>query len=672
MNNPKISVIIPIYNVEDYLEETLNSLLNQTIIDDIEVLMIDDGSADNSRYIIEKYALDHDNFHAFHKENGGSGVARNFGMERANGEYICFLDPDDLIASDGYEKLYDLALKNGSDIVTSNFTKFARYNSWRDILSKRAFGDLDSVVDCTTLSEMHSLIWDTTSWNKLYRKEFLDRHKILFPDKNIVYQDIPFTLRAYILAERISIYPDIFYYWRVRRSRNLSRTQQIAKMKNFNDRLESLSICMDILDREGVGDSLKNDLYVKFLNHDLFLFLKRYHLYPDDSAAPLLGKIKDLLAIMPNEIRNDLNSVKKIVYRMVENNDIDGLNYISGLNGDLMKNPHVPPELDAEYVGCIDFIEDARDEDLIVKKPELADYDEDNIYFEFTESINYLTDDHIHKTKATLVDADGNEHPLDVKDNVMTLPVGLIKDKGHSNIRMEYIAEEFVKESYLQNSKRQVISYPGFDVEIGTESNRIFCIDARLTNGNEITIDEISFEDGILKFRGRSMENIKQVYLENVVTFERFYYPAVCDEDDEGFAMEFSIPHTDILKYPVDKWEIRPDSTFKSMRIPRKFEFYTSFNKILILNARNKILIENDLYNKFDKLTEYYDEIYRLNNVRRDLIRENKQLMRENKRLNKKNVRLEKRNEDLNDLVEAYKSRFVVRMADKSKNMIKK
>ena len=82
MNGPKISIIIPIYNVEDYIEETLDSLLNQTIIDDIEVLMIDDGSTDNSRYIIEKYALDYDNFHAFHKENGGQGVARNFGTNK--------------------------------------------------------------------------------------------------------------------------------------------------------------------------------------------------------------------------------------------------------------------------------------------------------------------------------------------------------------------------------------------------------------------------------------------------------------------------------------------------------------------------------------------------------------------------------------------------------------
>ena len=81
MSNPKISVIVPVYNVEDYLEDALDSIVNQTF-NDIEVLMIDDGSTDNSRYIIEKYALDYDNFYAFHKENEGLPITRNYGLIR--------------------------------------------------------------------------------------------------------------------------------------------------------------------------------------------------------------------------------------------------------------------------------------------------------------------------------------------------------------------------------------------------------------------------------------------------------------------------------------------------------------------------------------------------------------------------------------------------------------
>ena len=128
MENPKVSVIIPIYNVEDYLEDTLNNLLNQTFINNMEVIMVDDGSTDNSRYIIEKYALDYDNFHAFHKENEGPSVARNYGLDRAKGEYVHFLDADDSVVDNGYEKLYNIAIENDSDIVTAPVIRLKRYN----------------------------------------------------------------------------------------------------------------------------------------------------------------------------------------------------------------------------------------------------------------------------------------------------------------------------------------------------------------------------------------------------------------------------------------------------------------------------------------------------------------------------------------------------------------
>ena len=103
--NPKISVIMPVFNVEDYLEEALDCILNQTFIENMEVLMIDDGSTDNSRYIVEKYALDHDNFHAFHKENEGAAPTRNLGIEMAKGDYINFFDADDYLTDDWYERL---------------------------------------------------------------------------------------------------------------------------------------------------------------------------------------------------------------------------------------------------------------------------------------------------------------------------------------------------------------------------------------------------------------------------------------------------------------------------------------------------------------------------------------------------------------------------------------
>ena len=121
MFQPKISVIIPVYNTGEYLEETLMSVLQQTMINDIEVLMIDDGSTDDSKYIIEKYALDFDNFHAFHKENKGQGVARNYGINIAKGEYVHFMDPDDYLDLRCMETLYNTIERNSYDCVSMNF-----------------------------------------------------------------------------------------------------------------------------------------------------------------------------------------------------------------------------------------------------------------------------------------------------------------------------------------------------------------------------------------------------------------------------------------------------------------------------------------------------------------------------------------------------------------------
>ena len=216
MENPKISVIMPIYNTEYYLEETLISLASQTIIDDLEVIMVDDGATDESRYIIEKYALDYDNFHAYHKENEGQGITRNYGLSLAKGEYTIFLDSDDYLPRDAYETLYELALKTGSDIVVGNVLRFALYNVWEDNLFKNSFFGMNEVIEKTTLNEMPSLLWDTVTWNKLYKTEFLRKNNIKFPDKKISFQDIPFSLKAYILAESISITPVITNYWRLR------------------------------------------------------------------------------------------------------------------------------------------------------------------------------------------------------------------------------------------------------------------------------------------------------------------------------------------------------------------------------------------------------------------------------------------------------------------------
>ena len=111
MENLKFSVILPVYNVAPFLEECLQSLINQSY-SNLEILCVNDGSPDNSLEILQKYAALDARIKVFDRENQGSGRSRNFGIEQSSGDYLSFIDPDDWIDRDMYKKLYDLLLKN--------------------------------------------------------------------------------------------------------------------------------------------------------------------------------------------------------------------------------------------------------------------------------------------------------------------------------------------------------------------------------------------------------------------------------------------------------------------------------------------------------------------------------------------------------------------------------
>ena len=125
MMNPKISVIIPVYNVENYLEETLNNITNQTFFENTEVLLVDDGSTDNSGHIVDKYASDYDNIYAFHKVNEGQCVARNFALSHVKGEYIHFKSGDSIQLIDNINYMYLGGYSTDNGITWTGFSNKA-------------------------------------------------------------------------------------------------------------------------------------------------------------------------------------------------------------------------------------------------------------------------------------------------------------------------------------------------------------------------------------------------------------------------------------------------------------------------------------------------------------------------------------------------------------------
>lgn len=654
MNYPKISVIIPIYNNEDYLEETLNSLVNQSIFQEIEVIMIDDGSNDYSRYISEKYALDYDNFKVYHKENEGQGVARNFGLTVAKGDYIHFMDSDDYLPPNAYELLYDIALKNNNDIIIGNVLRFARYNVWEDFLFKNSFKNITSIVESQTLNEIPQILWDTITCNKLYKKEFILKQNIKFPE-NVFFEDILFSFQAYVLAESISISPEIFYYWRLR-SNETSVTQQDHDLRNFKDRLYILKLIINLFDEYDLNDDLIRFEYLKWINHDLKFNIKRFNYFPENSRKELFNEIYELVKNIPEDLIDGLNSYKKVVFKMIKNKDYDNFIKFAPLENELFENPIIPSFLNDEYSSYFNFNEALKNEELICDLNDVM-VDDNNLIIDFSASINYLTNEKF-EIIVNLID-DSAEYLLNLDENSnIILPFDLINDKNHLKIKINYIFADFEKQTYLKNRHRHSIHVNDLDIDLDMGLNSYLFINVRHKNNNEIKLTNVEFEKNNFFITGQSINPIKSIYMVNIINFKKFTYNV--DYTDEK-TFNLCIPYNDILSEVIKKWELNSIDSINSIKIP-KFEFYTKYHKIRFISSRNKILIENDLCNLIN-------ESYNLNSKIEYLNSQIGNLKSKNKQLTKRNKKLRDDKEKLIAEIDEFRARKVVKIADKLQNI---
>lgn len=210
----KISVIIPIYGVEKYLKEAVDSLLNQSLTD-LEIILIDDGGKDNCPLIIDEYAKKDNRIIAIHKQNGGYGHTMNVGLKKATGEYIAILEPDDYIDSKMYEDLYNIAKQYNSDIVKSCFYDNLQSKEKQKI-SKTSWTDYIPEDKSFTIKEYpYFLFYHPSIWSCIYKKEFLEKHNIKFVEApGAGWTDNPFQVQTMCLAERINYTSKAYYYWR--------------------------------------------------------------------------------------------------------------------------------------------------------------------------------------------------------------------------------------------------------------------------------------------------------------------------------------------------------------------------------------------------------------------------------------------------------------------------
>lgn len=206
---PKLSVILPIYNVEEYIEECFQSLVKQ-IDKDVEVICIDDGSTDNSGIICDRYAEKYTNFHVEHSINKGVGAARNLGLNMSQGDYIAWCDPDDYVADNWYigikrilNKKPDIGVFNYK-VIDKNKEKIINYIPKEGFLEKKQFL-LDVVEDVKIQSQL---------WQKVFKRDLLET--VRFPENVKCMEDYAVLHNLILKAEKIYYLPDALYNYRKR------------------------------------------------------------------------------------------------------------------------------------------------------------------------------------------------------------------------------------------------------------------------------------------------------------------------------------------------------------------------------------------------------------------------------------------------------------------------
>lgn len=223
-----VSIIVPIYNVENYLDECINSVLAQTYTK-FELLLIDDGSKDNSGVICDEYLLKDKRIKVFHKSNGGLSSARNFGLDKANGEYIIFLDSDDYwLKKDCLENLVKVAIDLDVDIVRGEYKEVDEFGS--DLLIKDFSSKLEKQMQILSSADFYKWIIKGENFSVLFlfRKNLFDTG-LRFDEKRCFQEDIELNIRLFSKNFRCVYVPIVFYAYRKRRN-SIVNTYNIAHL----------------------------------------------------------------------------------------------------------------------------------------------------------------------------------------------------------------------------------------------------------------------------------------------------------------------------------------------------------------------------------------------------------------------------------------------------------
>ena len=268
----KISVIVPVYNVEKYIKKCLDSLVNQTL-DGVEIIVVNDCCPDNSQKIIDEYTKKYKNVKSYIKENGGLSDARNYGIKKATGKYISFVDSDDYIRNDMLEIMYNYAIKEDLDVVVCDSINV--YDNGSEILIKSNNNYSDNDV-------RNYIISPPMACTRLFKKTIFD--KIQFK-KNIYYEDLEMTPKVVNITDKIGFVSEGLYYY-------VQRDGSIMKQNVFNKKLLNI---FDVLksNKDLLEDKFPEEIEYMYITHLLRTASLRFLNY--DNGKEYIYKIHNIM-----------------------------------------------------------------------------------------------------------------------------------------------------------------------------------------------------------------------------------------------------------------------------------------------------------------------------------------------------------------------------------------
>ncbi len=306
----KISVIVPIYNVEKYLENCLFSIQNQTF-DSYEVVLVEDGSTDNSKQIAEQFVSQHrDKFKLVCQENRGLSGARNTGLLHADGEYICFVDSDDTIEPTFLSALYEQAEKNNADLVFCAFQSVDEQGKCLEVHRENI--QPEKIYNLKKNKELFLI--QNAAWNKLYRKDIIINNNLQYTE-GAWYEDLRFTKKYLLLAEKV-VYCDQVLYNYLQRSGSIMSS--MGSKRNF-EILDALDEVTEFYYKKGVLDEFESEIELIAIEHIYISALVR--LIRAGEMAQVRALKKEFIKRYPNHKMNKyltkLERNRLIVYKLL-------------------------------------------------------------------------------------------------------------------------------------------------------------------------------------------------------------------------------------------------------------------------------------------------------------------------------------------------------------------